>query len=120
MRTVHYTATADLPADEAFAFMSDAPNLPKILPEATERAWVQADGAGRRLLWGTESDSDDHGELRVLDRGPEQCEIDISVRTLREDTDKVRGELAEAVGALAHKAASDSDVEAAEPGRGWV
>ncbi|NKQ54932.1 hypothetical protein HFP15_18780 [Amycolatopsis sp. K13G38] len=120
MRTVHYTATADLPADEAFAFMSDAPNLPKFLPEATERAWVQADGSARRLLWGTESDSDDHGELRVLDRGPEKCEIDISLRTLREDTDKVQAQLAEAVGALTHKASSDADANAAEPGTGWV
>ena len=120
MRTVHYTASADLPADEAFAFMSDVPNLPKFLPEATERAWVQKDEAARRLLWGTESDSDDHGELRVVDRGPEHCDIEIALLTLREDTDKIREELAQAVAALAHKASADTDAAAAKPRTGWV
>lgn len=120
MATVHYTAPADMPADEAFAFMSDAPNLPRILPEATDEAWVRADEGARQLSWGVEGDRTDHGELWVLARGANQCEIEISVTTERPDTDQVREELAQAVAAMAHKASADADEERAGPGGGWA
>ncbi|GHG90500.1 hypothetical protein LWP59_01330 [Amycolatopsis acidiphila] len=120
MGTVHYSAPADIPADEAFAFMSDAPDLPRILPGTTDEARVRADEAARRLTWGTESDGDDHGELRVVERGANQCEIEISVTTQRADTDQVKEELAQAVAALAHKASADADEERAGPGGGWA
>lgn len=118
MSTVHYSAPADMSADEAFAFMSDAPNLPRILPEAAEEAWVRADDATRELTWGTESAGDDHGALHVVDRGVNQCEIEISVTTRRTDTEQVKQELALAVAALAHKASADAD--AAGSGGGWA
>lgn len=118
MVTVHYSAPADMPADEAFAFMSAAPNLPRILPETAEEAWVCADEATRQLTWGTESDGADHGELHIVERGVNQCEIDVSVTTLRTDTEQVTDELARAVGALAHKASSDA--EAAGSGGAWA
>jgi hypothetical protein len=120
MTTVDYSAVTDLPADEAFAFMSDAPNLPGFLPEASDEALVRADEAARRLSWGAESEGDDHGELRVIDRGPNQCEVSISVSTQRTDTDEVRAELAQAVAALTHKASAEADTQAAEPQTGWV
>jgi hypothetical protein len=115
MGNVHYTAAADLPADEAFAFVSDAPNLSQFLPQATEEAWVQADQVTRRLSWGTQGE--DHGELRILEQGPNRCEIDISVHTERADIDQVQEELAQAVAAFTHKASAEADTRAAEPQR---
>jgi hypothetical protein len=115
MGNVHYTAAADLPADEAFAYVSDAPNLSQFLPEATEEAWVRADQVTRRLSWGTQSE--DHGELRVVEQGPNRCEIDISVHTERTDIDRVHAELAQAVAALTHKASAETDAQAAHPQR---
>ncbi|KAA9165008.1 hypothetical protein FPZ12_007110 [Amycolatopsis acidicola] len=108
MSTFRYTAPADLPADEAFAFISDAPNLLTLLPEA-DRAWITTDEANRRLHWGTESEGEDHGELRVRDRGPDMCEVEVSVAS-RRDGEQVRQELEEAVAALTHKASADADL----------
>lgn len=118
MTTVQYRAPADMPADEAFAFMSGAPDLPRILPEATEDTRVRTDAGARRLTWG--NDSDDQGGLRVLDRGANQCEIEIWVTTPQPDVDRVRADLAQAVAAMAHKASADADEDRAGQGRGWA
>lgn len=117
MGTVHYTAPAALPADEAFAFMSDAPNLKGILPDATDAALVRADQPTRQLSW---RDGAEHGELRVLERGANASEIEISLETGREDLDQLQEELAQAVAALAHKASSDADENAAGPDGAWT
>ncbi|OXM62538.1 MULTISPECIES: hypothetical protein [Amycolatopsis] len=120
METFHYTATADLPADEAFAFISDTPNLPRFLPQNLDEGWLRTDPASRHLAWGTESEGDDCGELRVHERGPGQCEIAITLHTDRTDGDQVRTELAQAVAALTHQASADADEQREGQQAGWV
>ncbi|AIJ20409.1 hypothetical protein [Amycolatopsis methanolica] len=120
METFNYTATADLPADEAFAFISDAPNLPRFLPQDLAEGWLRADAASRQLAWGTESGGDDCGELRVIERGPAQCEIAMTVHTRRTDSAQVRSELEQAVAALTHKASADADEQREDQQAGWV
>lgn len=120
METFNYTATADLPADEAFAFISDAPNLPRLLPQNLAEGWLSTDPASRQLVWGTESDGDDCGELRVIERGPALCEIAMTVHTRRADSDQVRTEMKQAVAALTHQAAADADVQREGQQAGWA
>ncbi|MBB2933481.1 hypothetical protein FHX82_000501 [Amycolatopsis bartoniae] len=113
MATVQYSAPADLPADDAFTFMTSASDLAALLPGAKT---VRTEHASRQFTW------DDGGALRVLDRGANQCEIEISVDTER-DAEQVRQELAEAVAALAHKASAardEAEGEAHGPGGGWA
>lgn len=117
MGTVHYSAPADLPADEAFAFMSYAPNLKGILPDASDEASIRLDEATRQLSW---RDGDEHGEMRVLERGTNASEIEISLETGRGDLDRVQEEVAQSVAALAHKASSDADESAAGPDGAWT
>ncbi|MDQ0377847.1 SRPBCC family protein [Amycolatopsis thermophila] len=120
MGTFRYSATADLPADEAFAFISDAPNLPRFLPQKLAEGWLRADAANRELAWGTESDGDDCGELHVIERGPAQCEITIKLHTDRTDEDQVRTEMEQAVAALTHRAAAGADEQREDKHAGWV
>ncbi|GAB3584264.1 hypothetical protein GCM10027445_60220 [Amycolatopsis endophytica] len=120
MGTFKYTATAELPADEAFAFISDAPNLPRFLPQHLDEGWLRKDEAGRQLAWGTESDGDDCGELHVLDRGAALCEITITLHTDRTDEDQVRSEMEQAVAALTHQAAADADEQREGSQPGWA
>lgn len=117
MGRVHYSAPADLPADEAFAFMSEAPNLKGILPDATDAASVRADRATRQLSW---REGEERGELRILEQGANTSEIEISLETAREDLDQVQEELAQAVAALAHKASADAEEDAAGPDGAWT
>jgi len=120
MGTFTYSATADLPAEEAFAMISDAPNLARLLPQRVDEGWLRTDAARKQIAWGTEGGGDDSGALRVVDRGPAQCEIAIELHTDRTDEDRVRKEMEEAIAALAHQASADADGQQEDKQEGWV
>ena len=84
-----YTSRIDIgrPAEEVFAFVSDIRNMPRYLPtvrgaapqqgervmvegEANGRAyrsdgWFKVDPAARSMSWGSDGETDYHGEMRV-------------------------------------------------------
>lgn len=140
MGTYRYTAEVDVPADEVFAFLRDPRNLPRYFPEMTSaeptggeqvhveadlhgqhveaEAWLHVDEGSRELRWGAESSSDYHGELQVSETVTGSCEIAVVLHT-ETGGDQVQRGLEEAVAALAHTAAADSDVRASEQQGGW-
>ncbi|GAB3144665.1 SRPBCC family protein [Amycolatopsis sp. NPDC004378] len=142
MTQYHHTATADIPADELFAFLSHPENLPRYFPEmkvaqprggesvhveaevhgerVAGEAWLHTDAANRTLSWGAEGPDDYHGELRIADKGPATSEITVALHSVREaDGDEVQQGLERTVAAMTHAATADADVEAAEGQGGW-
>ena len=115
----HYrhTATAALPADDVFAYLSDVRNLPEIFPSmvsaepvgesgsgATEvavesdvdgersaaRAWLLVDGKNRSLRWSSDGPEDCHATLSVTDTGAGECAIEVSLHTTGESAPEVQ------------------------------
>ncbi|HEV7979239.1 SRPBCC family protein [Amycolatopsis sp.] len=129
MPTYRHSARADIPADDLFAFLSEARNLPRYFPrlavaepgggdevrveaelEARRgpgRAWLHTDAQLRTLSWGTENEDDYHGELHIGASDAESCEITVILHTERTDGDEVRRGLAETVAAIARTASED-------------
>lgn len=143
MTEYRYTATADLPADELFSFLSHPENLPRYFPamkvaeptggesvhveaevhghRVASEAWLHTDAATRTLTWGAEGPDDYHGELRVADAGPASAEITVTLHSVREaDGGEVQKGLERTVAAMTQAASADADVEAAESQGGWA
>jgi len=143
MTQYHHTATADVPADELFAFLSHPENLPRYFPamkvaepqggdtvhveaevhghRVASEAWLHTDPANRSLSWGAEGPDDYHGELRIADAGPASSEITVTLHSVREaDGDEVQQGLERTIAAMTHAATADADVEAAEGHGGWA
>jgi uncharacterized membrane protein len=143
MTEYQHTATADLPADELFAFLSHPENLPRYFPQmkvaeprdgesvhveaevhghrVESEAWLHTDAATRSLTWGAEGPDDYHGELRVEDAGPASARITVTLHSVREaDGGEVQTGLEQTVAAMTHAATADADVEAAEGQGGWA
>ncbi|WP_215543948.1 SRPBCC family protein [Amycolatopsis sp. CA-230715] len=143
MGTYRHTATADLPADDVFAYLRDPRNLPRFFPQMTEaeptgggeahveadvggkhvegEAWLRADEARRRLEWGADDD-DYHGELEVAESSPGSCEITVVLHTERAEGGEIQRALEETVAALTHTAVAETDVDGArgDTGAGGV
>ncbi|WP_116050900.1 hypothetical protein [Amycolatopsis palatopharyngis] len=140
MDTYTYSTEADLPADEFFAALAERPDVARELPwidiaeseeddpravvvelpdTAPQDGWLRADESGRSLSWGS-ADEDYRGELKVIDRGPDRCEVAVTVRIELGDGDRARQELEGAVAAIAHTATADIDVEGAQGQKGWA
>jgi hypothetical protein len=143
MTEYQHTATADVDADELFAFLSHPENLPRYFPEmkvaepragdnvhveaevhgerVASEAWLHTDPATRSLTWGAEGPDDYHGELRVTEAGPASSEITVTLHSVREaGADEVQQGLERTVAAMTHAVAADSDVAAAEDEGGWT
>ena len=143
MTEYRHSATADIPADELFAFLSHPENLPRYFPQmkvaepkggdsvhveaevhgnrVASEAWLHTDPATRSLKWGAEGPDDYHGELRIRDDGPASSEITVTLHSVREaDGDEVQQGLERTVAAMTHAASADADVEAAEGQGGWT
>jgi hypothetical protein len=143
MTEYQYTATADLPADELFAFLSHPENLPRYFPQmkvaeprggesvhveaevhghrVASEAWLHTDAGTRSLSWGAEGPDDYHGELRVEAAGPASAEITVKLSSVRDaDDGEVQKGLEQTVAAITHAATADADVEAAEGQGGWT
>ena len=141
MTEYRHTATADIPADELFAFLSHPENLPRYFPEmkvaepkggdsvhveaevhghrVASEAWLHTDAATRSLKWGAEGPDDYHGELRIREDGPASSEITVTLHSVREaDRDEVQQGLERTVAAMTHAATADADV--AESQGGWT
>lgn len=142
MTEYRHTATADVPADELFAFLSHPENLPRYFPEmkvaepkggdsvhveaevhgdrVAGEAWLRTDSATRSLTWGAEGPDDYHGELRIDEQSPTSSEITVTLHSVREaDGDEVQQGLERTVAAMTHAATADADVAAAESQGGW-
>jgi uncharacterized membrane protein len=88
MPTIEKSIAVSAPADDLFAYLSDAGHLPEYFPDITEaepegndhvhveakvpggstrggEAWFRVDGDARRLEWGSDSDRGYHGWLEV-------------------------------------------------------
>ncbi|WP_410586572.1 SRPBCC family protein [Amycolatopsis sp. lyj-23] len=143
MTEYRHTATADIPADELFAFLSHPENLPRYFPEmkvaepkggdsvhveaevhghrVAGEAWLHTDPATRSLEWGAEGPDDYHGELRINEESPTSSEITVTLHSVREaDDGEVQQGLERTVAAMTHAASADADVEAAEGQGGWT
>jgi len=143
MTEYRHTATADIPADELFAFLSHPENLPRYFPEmkvaeprggdtmhveaevhgerVASEAWLHTDEGTRSLKWGAEGPDDYHGELRIAEAGPASSEITVTLHSVREaEGGEVQRGLEETIAAMTHAATSDADVEAAEGQGGWT
>ena len=143
MTEYRHTVTADVPADELFAFLSHPENLPRYFPEmkvaepkggesvhveaevhgerVAGEAWLRTDPATRSLSWGAEGPDDYHGELRIRDDGPASSEITVTLHSVREaDEDEVQQGLERTVAAMTHAATAYADVAAAEGQGGWT
>ena len=142
MTEYRHTATADVPADELFAFLSHPENLPRYFPQmkvaepkggdsvhveaevhghrVAGEAWLHTDSANRSLSWGAEGPDDYHGELRIAEDGPASSEITVTLHSVREaDDGEVQQGLEQTVAAMTHTASADADVDAAESEGGW-
>lgn len=131
MTEYRYTATADVPADELFAFLSHPENLPRYFPDmkvaeptggdsvhveaevhgnrVASEAWLHTDAAKRSLSWGAEGPDDYHGELRVAEDGPASSEITVTLHSVREaEGGEVQQGLERTVAAIADAATADS------------
>ncbi|WP_156758144.1 SRPBCC family protein [Actinokineospora pegani] len=106
----HYThsATAAVPAAEAFAYVTDVDHLPECIPGLVSaepvdgaeveveaevdgerfaaKAWILVDVPNRSLRWGADGPNDCHGTLTVNDAGAQECEIAVSLTTTRLDS----------------------------------
>ena len=143
MTEYRHSVTADIPADELFAFLSHPENLPRYFPEmkvaepkggdsvhveaevhgerVASEAWLHTDPSTRSLTWGAEGPDDYHGELRIRDDGPASSEITVTLHSVREaDGDEVQQGLERTVAAMTHAVAADADVKAAEGEGGWT
>ena len=143
MTDYQHTATADLPADELFAFLSRPENLPRYFPEmkvaeprggdavhveadvhgdhVEGEAWLHSDPVTRTLSWGAQGPDDYHGELRVAESGPAACEVTVELHSVREaDGEEVQQGLERTVAAMTHAATADADVGSAEEHGGWT
>lgn len=104
------TTNVAAPADDLFAYLSEASNLPEYFPMMTSarsvddggavhttavlddgskvegEAWFEVDQDGRSIKWGSEGDHDYRGELTVTGEG-ESSEVEISIHTTRESAD---------------------------------
>jgi uncharacterized membrane protein len=143
MTEYRHSVTADIPADELFAFLSHPENLPRYFPEmkvaepkggdsvhveaevhgerVAGEAWLHTDPATRSLKWGAEGPDDYHGELRIRDEGPASSEITVTLHSVREaGGGEVQQGLERTLAALTHAASADADVEASEGQGGWT
>jgi uncharacterized membrane protein len=143
MTEYRHSVTADIPADELFAFLSHPENLPRYFPEmkvaepkggdsvhveaevhgerVAGEAWLHTDPATRSLKWGAEGPDDYHGELRIRDEGPASSEITVTLHSVREaGGGEVQQGLERTLAALTHAASADADVEATEGQGGWT
>ncbi|MEA5364176.1 SRPBCC family protein [Amycolatopsis sp., V23-08] len=143
MAEYQHTATADISADELYAFLSHPENLPRYFPQMKvaesrggesvhveadvhgERvegeAWLRTDPATRSLKWGAEGPDDYRGELRIDEAGPAAAQITVTLNSVREaDADEVQQGLEQTVAAITHAASADADVEAAQGQGGWT
>ncbi|KZB82966.1 SRPBCC family protein [Amycolatopsis regifaucium] len=143
MTDYSHTATIDMPAAELFAFLREPRNLPRYFPQMTQaepeggdavhveadvhgqhvegEAWLKVDEKSRSLRWGAQGPHDYQGELAIEDAGPASSRLTVTLHSVRdaEDEEVQRG-LEETVAALAHTAAADADVQAAEEEGGWT
>jgi hypothetical protein len=143
MTEYQHTATADVAADDLFAFLSHPENLPRYFPEmkvaepragdsvhveaevhgerVASEAWLHTDSATRSLTWGAEGPDDYHGELRVRETGPATSEITVTLHSVREaGAEEVQQGLEQTVAAMTHAVAADTDVATAEGQGGWA
>ncbi|MEA5361031.1 SRPBCC family protein [Amycolatopsis sp., V23-08] len=143
MTEYQHTATADIPADELFAFLSRPENLPRYFPQmkvaeprggdsvhveaevhghrVEGEAWLHTDPGTRSLEWGAEGPDDYHGKLRIDESGPAASEITVTLSSVREaGDDEVQRGLEQTVAAITHAASADADVAAAESEGGWT
>jgi uncharacterized protein YndB with AHSA1/START domain len=140
MATYRHSASADIPAERLFRFLSQPENLPRYIPEMTAaeprggdemrveaevdgrhvagKAWVHADEANRTLSWGTDGDDDYHGELSVTGAAPNRSEVSVVLHTTRHEGEEVQRELERTVAALTRTAAARADEEETGPGEG--
>ncbi|MBB4684471.1 SRPBCC family protein [Amycolatopsis jiangsuensis] len=141
MPSYDYTAQVDVPADQLFGYLAKPGNLPAFLPALTEarpvegdrvhveadvdgrhvagEAWLHVDRGARTLSWGAPGEDDYHGDLSVRDHGENDSEVTIRLHTERAGGEEVQRGLEEAVAALAHRAAAETDLSAAEHQEGW-
>lgn len=101
------TTTVHAPADRLFDYLSDVSNLPHYFHAITEadrtgpeevhvhaetgteshdgEAWFKVDDNQRTLAWGSEGDSDYHGDLSIERVDDESSSITIALHTERVD-----------------------------------
>lgn len=112
MTSYEYHAPVDVPARQLFDFLAQPEALPQHLPGlVTDDASLRVDHDRRVITW-----SD--GTLAVID----EEEAGRSTITLTVESDRgpeVQRELEEAVAALSHRAASQSDTAETESGNAW-
>jgi len=130
MTQYRHTATADVPADELFAFLSHPENLPRYFPEmkvaeptggdsvhveaevhgerVASEAWLRTDRADRSLSWGAEGPDDYRGELRIRDDGRGASEITVTLHSVREaDGEEVQRGLERTIAAMTQAVTAD-------------
>ncbi|WP_410651455.1 SRPBCC family protein [Amycolatopsis sp. cmx-4-54] len=143
MSDYRHAAEIDMPASDLFAYLREPRNLPRYFPQMSQvepqsgdtvhveadvhgehvegDAWFKVDEENRSLSWGAQGSHDYRGTLSIEDLGPNECRLTVTLSSVREAADEeVRRGLEETVAALAHTAAADSDVEAAEEQGGWT
>jgi carbon monoxide dehydrogenase subunit G len=86
---------------EVFAFLADIRNMPSYLPTVRkvgplgpdrvavegeaeghtyhDEGWLKVEAEAHRMRWGTQEDSDYHGELRVRDAGNGHAEVEVTL-----------------------------------------
>jgi Polyketide cyclase / dehydrase and lipid transport len=133
LSTYEHSAPIDLDADLVFDYLSDVGNLPRYFPQMTKAeqrdgdtvrvaadvdgriveadAWLRVERADRSLRWGTEGPHDYHGELRVTERGPGLCDLDITLHTTQTDGPDVQEGLVQTVAGLSQIIARKQDDE---------
>ncbi|HEY8371400.1 MAG TPA: SRPBCC family protein [Pseudonocardiaceae bacterium] len=136
MGDFRHVAPVDMPADELFDFLAKPDNLPRYFPAMTEaepvggdrvhveadlgnrhveaEAWLQVDRRNRHLSWGAPGEDDYHGELTIVEQGPNRCEVSVTLHTERAGGDEVQRGLEQTLASLAQRAVRDADMAEGE------
>ncbi|MFI9007392.1 SRPBCC family protein [Actinosynnema sp. NPDC053489] len=113
MTSYEHRAPVEMSARELFEFLARPGSLPQHLPGLADST-PRVDREGRRVSW---EENRYRGVLTVVDDGAGRSEVVLAVET--DEPGDVQRELEEAVAAVAHRATSEADVDAARNQDTW-
>lgn len=121
MATIEYSASAELPADDVFDFLTESGKLARHFPfMADAEGEPRVDPSTHTLSWGEPGRSPSDGSLTVTDEEPGRCVLTVTVHAEQVDEQDLQRGLKETVAAVTHRAAAEGDVSAADDQTGWV
>ncbi|PRX49150.1 hypothetical protein B0I33_103183 [Prauserella shujinwangii] len=121
MATFQYSAPAELSADDVFGFLAEPGKLARHFPViADAEGGPHIDRETRTLTWGDPKHSSTHGSLTVDPDGPGRCVVSVTLHADDSDERDFQRGVKETVAAVAHRAAAETDVRAADDQTGWV